>query len=493
MIEALRSILLAEQWTVLVYFLAVNAFLLFVLIASGLEMRRHLLESWHESRWRLLGSAATPTISLLAPAYNEARTVTQSLRSLLTLQYPNLEVVVINDGSSDETIAVLQRDFDLVAVHPIFQRRVESAPIRHIFRSTTSPGLVVVDKENGGKADALNAGINVASGELVCAIDADTIIESDALLRMVRPFLHRDDVVAAGGTIRVVNGSSVKGGRVIEPRAPRRAVPALQAIEYLRAFLTGRLGWNRLGGNLIISGAFGLFRRDAMLAVGGYEHDTVGEDMELVARLRRHSYDHGGPGRVQFIPDPVAWTEVPDSLRVLGRQRDRWHRGLADVLWRHRGVAGRPRYGSLGLVAYPYFLFVELLAPIVEAFGLLTLAVSLALGAVSWSFAVLFFALAYGLGIVVSIFTLALEEWSYRAYGGLRDRLRLAAWSVIEGFGYRQLTTLWRIRGLVKYARGRSDWGVMTRTGFAPDDDGDATTGEEAAALTSARELHGPA
>jgi cellulose synthase/poly-beta-1,6-N-acetylglucosamine synthase-like glycosyltransferase len=471
MIHALRSFLIGEQWGVLVYFLAVNGFLVVVLVASGLEMRWHLLESWYESRWRLLGSAAAPTISLLAPAYNEALTVTESLRSLLTLRYPNLEVVVINDGSSDETTAVLRRDFDLLPVHPIFQHRVESQPIHDIFRSRTSPGLVVVDKENGGKADALNAGLNVASGELVCAIDADTIIESDALLRMVRPFLHRDDVVAAGGTIRAVNGSRVSGGRVLEPCAPRRALPALQAVEYLRAFLTGRLGWNRLGGNLIISGAFGIFRRDAVLAAGGYEHATVGEDMELVARLRRRAYENGGPGRVEFIPDPVAWTEVPDSLRVLGRQRDRWHRGLADVLWRHRRVLGRTHYGSLGLVAYPYFLFVELLAPVVEALGLLGLIVSLAVGAVDWSFAVLFFAVAYGLGIVISVFTIALEEWSYRAYGGLRDRLRLAAWSVIEGAGYRQLTTVWRLRGLVKYMRGKNEWGVMTRTGFAADGD----------------------
>lgn len=463
----LRQLIVAEQWTVLAYFLAVNAFLLMLLATSALEMRRHLLEAWNESRWRVLGSAAAPTISLLAPAYNEALTVTESVRSLLTLRYPNLEVVVVNDGSNDDTVAVLKRDFDLVAVNPIFRRTVDTQPIHVVLRSRTSPGLVVVDKENGGKADALNAGLNVAAGELVCAIDADTIIEADALLRMIRPFLHRDDVVAAGGTIRAANGSRVSGGRVVEASAPRRGLPALQAVEYLRAFLTGRLGWNRLGGNLIISGAFGLFRRDAMLAIGGYERGTVGEDMELVARLRRRSYDAGGPGRVLFIPDPVAWTEVPESLRVLGRQRDRWQRGLADVLWRHRGVLGRPRYGSLGLLAFPYFVLVELLAPVVEAFGLLGLFAGLALGAMNWSFAVLFFALAYGLGVVISIFTIALEEWSYRAYGGLLDRLRLAAWSLAEGFGYRQLTTIWRLRGLIKYMRGRTEWGVMTRTGFA--------------------------
>ena len=288
--------------------------------------------------------------------------------------------MLVNDGSTDDTVAVLERDFELVPVQPIFQRRVESAAIRAIYRSRLNPNLVLVDKDNGGKADALNAGVNVARGELVCAIDADTIIESDALLRMVRPFLYRDDVVAAGGTIRAANGSDVVRGRVVAPRAPRRVLPALQAVEYLRAFLTGRLGWNRLGGNLIISGAFGMFRRESMLDASGYEHETVGEDMELVARLRRRAYERGGPGRVDFIPDPVAWTEVPQSLRVLGRQRDRWHRGLADVLWRHRRMLLNPRYGSVGLVAFPYFLGVELLAPVIEALGLVGLGVGLALG-----------------------------------------------------------------------------------------------------------------
>jgi cellulose synthase/poly-beta-1,6-N-acetylglucosamine synthase-like glycosyltransferase len=403
---------------------------------------------------------------VLAPAYNEALTVTESVRSLLTLAYPNLEVVVVNDGSSDETVAVLERDFGLAPVYPIFQRVIDSQPIRRIFRSPTTRGLVVVDKENGGKADALNAGLNIARGELVCAIDADTIIESDALLRMVRPFLTSADVLAAGGTIRVANGSRVAGGRVVQARAPARMLPGLQAVEYLRAFLTGRLGWNRFGGNLIISGAFGLFRRSAVLAVGGYERSAIGEDMELVARLRRRAYEQGGPQEVRFIPDPVAWTEVPESLRILGRQRDRWHRGLADVLWRHRDVLGRPRYGTLGLIAFPYFLFGELLAPVVELLGLLGLTAGLAIGAVDWQFAALFLAVAYGLGIVISVFTIALEECGYRAYGGLRDRLRLAGWAVVEGFGYRQLTTIWRLRGLVKFVRGRTEWGVMTRTGF---------------------------
>ena len=467
--SATRLVLVDMQWAILGYFIAVNGFLLLLLAMSALELRRHQLEVWLEGSWRILGSPAAPSISMLAPAYNEAATVSESVRSLLTLRYPNLEVVLVNDGSSDDTIDVLRRDFELVPILPIYDRRVESALVRGIYRSRVRPDLVVVDKENGGKADALNAGLNIASGELVCAIDADTIIEADALIKLVRPFIGVDGhrVVAAGGTIRAANGSKVSQGRVVEPRAPRKFLPAVQAVEYLRAFLTGRLGWNRLGGNLIISGAFGLFRHQATIDIGGYEHRTVGEDMELVARLRRRGIERGGPCRVEFVPDPVAWTEVPESARVLGRQRDRWHRGLADVLWRHRRVLLNPRYGSLGLLAFPYFLVVELLAPVVETLGLLGLGAGLAIGAVNLDFAVLFLLVAYGLGLVMTVLTVALEEWGYRGYGGLRERLVLLAFALLEPLGYRQLTAVWRIRGLVKYARGRTDWGVMTRAGFA--------------------------
>ncbi|HYH83806.1 MAG TPA: glycosyltransferase family 2 protein, partial [Longimicrobium sp.] len=300
------------EWAILVYFLLVNGWYVVLLASAGLEMRRHVLLSRGQARWKMLGSRVVPGISMLAPAYNEAATIGESVRALLALYYPNLEVVVVNDGSKDETMAVLIDQFDLAPIHPIYPRRVSSAEVVALYRSRTHPNLVVVDKRNGGKADALNAGLNLATGDLVCAIDADTLIEPDALIRMVRPFIDDDRVIAAGGTIRIANASRVESGRVVDTRVPRRALPGFQVVEYLRAFLFGRLGWNRLGGNLIISGAFGLFRRDAMLAAGGYEHATVGEDMELVARLRRRAAEAGSAGTVAFIPDPVAWTEVPE-------------------------------------------------------------------------------------------------------------------------------------------------------------------------------------
>ncbi len=471
------SMLRNLDWVTFIYFVLINSFYLVLLLSATLEMRRHLRRIREETHWRVLGSRAAPTVSMLVPAHNEASTVVQSVRAILTLRYPNLEVVLVNDGSSDATLEVLSREFELVALHPICRHQIEHAPVRGLYRSRLKPKLLVVDKQNGGKADALNAGLDVASGELVCAIDADTLIEPDALLRMVRPFLHNDDVVAAGGTVRVANGSQVRGGRVSVARPPRRMIAGIQSVEYLRAFLFGRLGWNRLGGNLIISGAFGLFRRDPVIAAGGYVHDTVGEDMELVARLRRQGIERGTPHRVEFIPDPVAWTEVPESLRVLGRQRDRWQRGLADVLVRNRDVLLRPRYASLGLISLPYFVFVELLGPIIEMVGLIGLVAGLLVGAVNASFAILFFLVAYGVGVLLSCLTLVLDEFSFQRYTRVRDRVVLVVWAALESFGYRQLTTFWRLRGLFKYLRGSTDWGVMTRTGFIVDEARDVTSG----------------
>lgn len=455
------------EWAILFYFVAVNSFYAVLLMSATRELLEHVLSVRGESRQRILGAVAAPRISILAPAFNEAATIEDSIGSLLALFYPNLEVIVVNDGSKDDTIGVLKRSFDLVPIHSVFEQRVESQPVRALYRSRTHGNLIVLDKQNGGKADALNAALNFATGDLVCSIDADTLIEPDALQRMVRPFLNRTDVVAAGGTVRVANGSMIRDGRILDLRCPRHPIAGFQVVEYLRAFLFGRLGWNRLGGNLIISGAFGLFRRDAVLAIGGYARDTVGEDMELVLRLRRKGYEDGTPAEAGFVPDPVAWTEVPESTRVLGRQRDRWHRGLADVLVRHRAIFGNPKYGGMGMVGYPYFFFVELLAPVVEAVGLIGAVVGLTIGAINVPFAIMFFLLAYGYGILLSIMTLLLEELSYHRYTRMSDRLRLVGWIFLENLGYRQLTVIWRLRGLIKYLRGKKDWGSMERRGLS--------------------------
>ena len=448
------------------YLMLVSGLQLTLLVAAGLDLREHRRATRFALRQRLLSSTVLPRVSVLAPAYNEEATAVASVTALVTLTYPQLEVVVINDGSSDDTMRVLTEAFDLVPVPMTFRRVLPIAAVRSVLRSRTTPALVVVDKENGGKADALNTGLCVGTGELVCAIDADTLVEPDALLRMVRPFLDTDDCVAAGGTIRVVNGSDVRMGRVTTVRTPSTWLAGVQSLEYVRAFLFGRLGWNRLGGNLIISGAFGLFRREDVLSTGGYRHGSVGEDMELVARLRRRARD-GMPSRVHFVPDPVAWTEVPDSVAVLGRQRDRWHRGLCQVLWDYRGSIFNPRDGALGMVVYPYFLLVELLAPVIEAVGLCVFVVIIVLGAIDVPFAIAIFAAAYCFAVLLSLLAVALDTCTSHPPPSRVDLMRLTLWSVVEPLGYRQLTVFWRLKGIVGFLRGRSEWGVMTRSGFS--------------------------
>ena len=455
------------NYVILAYFVALGLFYLVLYGSAALETRRHLREVRAAQYSGVLSSEMVPAISMLVPAHNEEASIEQSIRALLTVAYPQLEIVVVDDGSTDGTLSVLASTFGLVPVEPIYEAHVDTQPVRAIYRSRDFPHLVVVSKDKGGKADALNAALNIASGTLVCSMDADTILDPDGLRRLVWPFIHSEDVVAAGATIRVANGCTVMKGRLATERGPHRALAGIQAVEYLRAFLFGRPGWNRLGGNLLISGAFGLFRRQSLLDTEGYAN-TVGEDMELVVRLRRHGYETGQPARVEFVTDPVAWTETPTSFRELGHQRERWQRGFSDVLWRHRGVFMNPRYGMLGMVVLPAFVLFEWMAPIIEALGLVLVTVGLILGLVSTLFAVLFFSLACGVGILLSMLALMLEELSFRRYGRARDRALLVLWAVLENLGYRQLTVWWRLRGIASYLRGKKSWGKMRRKGFAP-------------------------
>jgi cellulose synthase/poly-beta-1,6-N-acetylglucosamine synthase-like glycosyltransferase len=461
---ALEAVTQAVAPGILAYFLLLNACYALLVVGAIVEIRRERQQRGGANV--VLGSRMAPAISLLAPAHNEAATIADSVQSLLTLDYPNVEVVVVSDGSRDDTIRVLRREFDLVPVHRVLRAGIATKPLVALYRSRRHANLVVADKVNGGKADALNAALALASGELVCAIDADTLIERGALVRLVRPFIERDDVVAAGGMLRPANEAVVRRGQVVAVRAPSRWLPGVQVVEYLRAFVLGRLGLNVLGGNLIVSGAFGLFRRDAMFEVGGWLEGTVGEDMELIVRLRRHGYERDRPGTVVFVPTPTAWTEVPTLPGALGRQRDRWQRGLCDTLWRHRRLFGNPRFGAMGLFVVPYFVVVELMAPLVEGLGLVLFGAGLLAGTVDRGFAVLFFALAAGTGLLLTMAALLLDQVAHGRYERLRDLGMLCWWALLEPFGYRQLTVWWRIRGMIRYLLGHGDWGAMVRTGF---------------------------
>lgn len=437
-----------------------------LVISATIDLRRSRVRSRHRLWRRMLSSPLTPKVSVLVPAYNEEVTIKESLTQILALTYPNLEIVVVDDGSSDRTEAVLIEHFDLVPVHNVFQRQVESAEIVAQYRSRLDPRLVVGRKVNGhGKADAINACLNLSSGDLVCAIDADTLVDPDALQKLVIEFIDDPDVVAAGGSVRLTNGGfeETVDGRM--PKFPKQIWAACQAVEYARAFIVGRLGWNLLGGNLIVSGAFGVFRRDKVVEVGGYDPAAIGEDLDLIVRLRKHGYENKLPARVAFNAEPVAWTEAPEQLASLGSQRNRWYRGLLQVLLAQKRMILNPKYGTAGMIALPFFVIVEALAPIVEAIGLVIIVVGLLTGTVTGQ-QLLFVASIYGVGLLVSMLVQIFDDLAFGKFTDWRTRLRIVLVATFEQTLYRFMSIWWRLKGLVHYFQGRNDWGVMVRQGF---------------------------
>lgn len=464
----------AFNWVVLMYFVLLNGVYLATSLFAFHALRRYSLRLRSLDLTDLITSAGAPPISLIAPAYNEAVTCVESVRSLLTIEYPDYEVLVVNDGSSDETVARLTEAFDFEPASRIPTAALPTAAVRRVLRSRTHPSLWLVDKDNGGKADALNAGLNYCYTPFFCAMDADSILEPQALIRIVRPFLEDSSTVAAGGILRIANGCTVERGRVVQVRLPQDLLAQFQVLEYLRVFLAGRMGWAALDATLIISGAFGMFRRGAVVDVGGYATDTVGEDMELIVRLHRHGYEAGTPHRIHFVPDPVAWTECPESVGVLARQRDRWQRGLFQSLTRHRKMLLNPKYGRVGLLAFPYFFFLEMLGPVIELGGYVSFTITIIAGRADWLLVSAFLAVAVVFGGVLSLSAVALEELSFRRYPRLADLLKLFGLAALENVGYRQMNAWWRVRGTISALRGGQGWGKMTRKGFDVQKEGNA-------------------
>ncbi|MFZ5992847.1 MAG: glycosyltransferase family 2 protein [Deinococcota bacterium] len=463
--EVLAFFLFGYQVFVLYYFALLNllyaAFALF-----GLRMvARYTRELSELSLKDLLEREAYLPVSILVPTYNEENTIVTSLRSFLALRYPEFEVIVVADGPKDRTLEVLQGAFQLVRVDWVYRRALPTRPVQAVYRSLAYPNLLVVDKENGGKADALNAGLNLARYPLFCAVDADSLLDPEALLRASRLFLEDDRVLAVGGTIRPLNGAKVRQGVVEGLHLPRGFLEKMQIIEYARAFFMGRAGWSAMGALLIISGAFGIFRRTEALGMGGYRTDTVGEDMELVVRLHRRAREEGRDYRILYTPDPICYTEVPADWATLRRQRNRWHRGLWEVLWMHRAMLFNPRYGRLGLLAMPYFFLFEGLGPVVEVLGYVLLPILFLLGMFNPEFAILFLLLALGYGILLSQLAIGMETLLLKRYPRLRDRMTLLFLSLVEVLGYRQILALERFVATFQILRKRGQWGEMRRKG----------------------------
>jgi biofilm PGA synthesis N-glycosyltransferase PgaC len=437
---------------------------------SVIETRNYLNKNSFTDYRVLASSTEAPSMSIVAPAYNEGSTIIENVRSLLSLHYNNLEVIIINDGSKDDSLEQLIGAYDLFKIDFFVNQHIKTKPVRGVYKSHNPVyrKLIVVDKVNGGKADALNVGINIAKNSYFVCIDVDCVLEQDSLLKLAKPFLENSTqrVIAAGGVVRIANSCEIEGGRLVKVNLAKNFLPRVQTLEYIRAFLLSRMAWTRLNGLLLISGAFGAFDREIVIKCGGYNPNTVGEDMELVVRMRCYMEERDEPYRVSFIPDPLCWTEAPTSFKILGRQRNRWARGTIETLKLHKKMFLNPRYGLLGMLSYPYWLFFEFLAPIIEFFGIISIVVYCLLGSINWS-ALLIMAGVVCIGILYSIFAIMMEVLTYNQYKQKKDILRLMLIAVLEPLIFHPFVVWSAIRGNIDLLRKHNGWGEMTRQGFA--------------------------
>ncbi len=468
---------------VLAYFLAINAVYTALLAISYHESGRHHRRLDLGGFDVVLRSPLTLPVSVLMPAYNEESTIAEAVNALRLLEYGEFEIVVVDDGSTDATLERLTQAFSLERIDRPVRLTLPCAEILAVYASRKVANLTVVAKRNGGKADALNAGIDVSRYPLFCAIDADAILEPDALLRVVKPFMERpQETVASSGIVRIANGCQVQDGRVVHIGNPRSRIALLQVVEYLRAFVSSRTAWSRIRALFVISGAFGVFKKQSVIDAGGYRTDTVGEDMDLVLRLHRLCRDRHERYRIVFIPDPVVWTEAPETLRGLHRQRNRWHRGLLECLTLNRRMIANPRYGSVGTLGITYNLVFEAVGPLLEVAGWGALLLSIAFGQASWAYIGLFFLLAVGYGVMLSIASVLLDETRNARHRSRRGLPRLLLFTIVENFGYRQLQAVWRAEATVDFLRRKRGWGEMTRKGFEAAAERPAVTAGAAAA-----------
>lgn len=455
---------------ILVYSITILSFYLFIGVYSIGETRRYLRKTSFTDYSLLASSTNAPSVSILAPAYNEGLNIVQNVRSLLSIHYNHLELIVINDGSKDDSLQKLIEAYDLDVTNHLFHPHLHTKNIKAIYKSRNPVyhKLIVIDKENGGKADALNSGINVASGKYLVCIDVDCILEQDALIKLITPFLQspRRRVIATGGVVRIANSCVVENGRLMEVNIPEHFLPRVQTLEYIRAFLLGRMAWSRLNGLLLISGAFGAFDRSIVIKAGGYDTKTVGEDMELLVRMRRYMAEKKIPYKVCYIPDPLCWTEAPESYEILGRQRNRWTRGTIETLKIHKVMFFNPKYGLLGLLSYPYWFFFEFLAPIVEFVGLIGFVFFTIIGIVEWPFFFTLLIFIWTFGFAYSVFAILMEVYTYNQYKKKGDLRKLVLTALVEPLLFHPFVVWAAIKGNIDLMRKKKAWGEMSRKGF---------------------------
>ncbi len=404
-------------------------------------------------------SPKTPPLSLIIPAFNEENTILRTIKFALAVDYSAFEVIVVNDGSEDKTLQTIIDAFHLNKIDLVHRNFLKTKPAKGFYYNPDFPNLLLVDKERGNKADALNCGINVSRSPYFCSVDADSLLDKESLIRLITPILESNvPVIACGGVVRVLNGVTLESTAIKEVNLPPKALPTFQIVEYLRAFLFGRVGWDVMNSLLILSGAFTLFNKAAVLEVGGFKAGNITEDMEIIVRLHKYYLKNKKPYLIKFVSDPICWTEVPEKIRMLGRQRRRWHLGLMQTIFQHRSMIFNPRYGKIGMLVIPYYVLFEMLGPLVEVLGYIIVPLAYLLGLLNFEFLILFLVLAIFFGIFLSTVGIFLEEVTYKRYPKWSNLFRLLLFGVYENFGYRQMNSFWRTQALFQYLFGRRKW-----------------------------------
>lgn len=450
---------------------AITSYLVLAFI-SAIETIEYKRKNSYVNYKEIMSSNSAPSISIIAPAYNESLNIVENVRSLLSNHYVNYDVIIINDGSKDDSLEKLIEVYNLVQVDYIINEQIPTQPLRNGIYKSTNPAfekLIIVDKENGGKADALNMGLNISNSEYVACIDVDCLLLEDSLQKMIKPFLETTDrkVIAAGGVIRIANSCVVKGGKLQDVNFPKKLIEQGQILEYIRAFLLGRMAWSRLNGLLVISGAFGLFDKKIAIKVGGYDRNTVGEDMELVVRMRAYMEEQNKIYKVAYIPDPLCWTEAPDNYKIFISQRNRWTRGTIETLRKHRKIGFNPKYKVLGLISYPYWFFFERMAPVIEFVGILYFGILIVFNKIRWDYAFALIILAYLFTVFFSLIALITEELTYHQYKKKGTGIRLLQIAFLEPFVNHPFILYAAIRGNFDYYfNKKKKWGEMTRKGM---------------------------
>ena len=465
-LNAIRAFIVVFNYFCMAFTLLLNIIYVVQLFVSLFRVHKNYNKTFSDDYHSYVDSDNLLPISLIIPAYNEQENIVQNVKSLMTINYPMFEIIVVNDGSTDKTGELVVEAFKMHKIETSIRYQIPTQKIEAVYYSKQYPNLLYVQKQNGGKSDALNAGINISRYPLFTCLDADSRIEKDALLRLSMEFIKDSRTVVAGGLVRIANGSKIVNGELKGFSMPKKLIERFQIVEYYRSFLMGRVFWSASNSLLIVSGAFGLFRKQTVIDVGGYKRNTIGEDMEIVVRIHRYMRKHRKKYKVKFNEFSICWTQGPMSVQDIRSQRRRWQIGLMDTLISHIGMTFNPFYGVVGLFSVPYNWIFELLGAVVEVIGYFLIPFTLIMGELNMFFFIIYFLLSVALGVILSEGSLVLEQYTHRAAMNAKQSIAISIYAVLENFGYRQMITLFRVEGIIKYRKLRKSWGKIKRKEF---------------------------